>query len=129
MPTITMDKSSLSGTKQEYKDCSDSLEKLFLENGFRTNDKTSNGCFIKNVTNKPTEIPQLIRNIFQLDNQDETWILSKGFKDKRLNYGRKGNEAEEAEQLANLGMIYTIMVSLRIIHLYNFCLQWMMIKV
>ena len=105
MPTITMDKSSLLGTKQEYKDCSDSLEKLFLENGFRVSDKTSNGCFIKDVTTKPTEIPQLIRDIFPLENQNETWILSKGFKDKRFNYGRKGNKAEDAEQLANLGMI------------------------
>ena len=107
-----MDISSTSGTKRESEDCSDSLEKLFLENGFRTNDKTSNGCFIKNVTTKPTEIPQLIRDIFPLDNQDETWILSKGFKDKRLKYGRKGNEAEEAEQLANLGMISSIIISL-----------------
>ena len=97
----------ISGAKQEYKDCSDLLEKLFFENGFRTNDKTSNGCFINNVTTKPTEIPQLIRDILPLENQDETWILSKGFNDKRFNYGRKGNEAEEAEQLANLGMIFT----------------------
>ena len=107
-----MDISSSSGTKRESKDCSDSLAKLFLENGFHTNDKTSNGCFIKNVTTKLTEIPQLIRDIFPLDNQDETWILSKGFKDKRFNNGKKGNEAEEAEQLANLGMISSIIISL-----------------
>ena len=105
MPTITADVASLSETQRGSKIFSDSMENILLKNGFHTNGKTSNGCFIRKVVSKNTEIPKLIRELFPSDNQDDVWILSNGYKDHRTNIGKKGNEEEEVERLANLGMI------------------------
>ena len=105
MPTITADVASLSEVQRGSKICSDSMENILLKNGFHTIGKTSNGCFIRKVAAKNTEIPQLIRDLFPSDNQDDVWILSNGYKDHRINMGKKENEEEEVERLANLGTI------------------------
>ena len=108
MPTVTLSENSLSDRQNDTKDHSNDMETLLKDHGFRTNDKTSKGCYIRKVTSHNTEVPQLIRDIFSLHHQEEVWILAKGFKDKHDSQKGKQNEADDAAHLANLGIIPTI---------------------
>ena len=104
MPSITKDVNSPSNGNGDFKETYDLLDKSLLENGFNTNEQSSSGCFMKRVTSKNSEVPQLLREIFSLDNEKGIWILSRGYKDKRTTQGVKENDAEEAAHLANLGI-------------------------
>ena len=106
MPTNTLNENSLSVRHKECKNYSNIMETLLAEHGFRTNDKTSMGCYIRKVSSSNTEVPKLIRDIFSLDNQEDVWILAKGFKDKLVNQDGKPNDEEDAVHLANLGKTY-----------------------
>ena len=105
MPSITKDVNSSLEGQGDFKETFDLLEKSLLENGFNTNEKSSSGCFMRRVTSNNSEVPQLLREIFSLDNEKGIWILSRGYKDRRTTQGVRENDAEEAAHLANLGII------------------------
>ena len=105
MPSITKEVNSSLEGQRDFEDTFDLLEKSLLENGFNTNEKLSSGCFMRRVTSNNSEVPQLLREIFSLDNEKGIWILSKGYKDRRTTAGVRENDAEEAAHLANLGII------------------------
>ena len=46
----------------------------------------------------------LIRDIFPLDNEDDIWILCKGFREKQFAHDEEETDEENLAHLANLGM-------------------------
>ena len=105
MPSITKDVNSSLEGQGDFKETCNLLEKSLLDNGFNTDEKSASGCFMRRVTSNNSEVPQLLREIFSLDNEKGIWILSRGYKDRRTTQGVRENDAEEAAHLVNLGII------------------------
>ena len=106
MPSIISRTGSSSISQEDLEDSSKTFQELLRQKDFHLHGNYLNGCYHKKVVSKSNDLPELIRKIFPINEDDIVYILAKGQLKRHANQNessKKESDEDNSLHLANLG--------------------------